>query len=272
MNLILLLGGLCNPNPDDSRDSQPADPEYLDDEPAGAPTGAAEGRLSCVGSNRQDDPSGSSVELTGYVRTLADPTASDLPPAAEVQVFDAGGTEIGTGFADAGKSGRVAVTVPVTSDGFRGHARVSYDGYLDTTLWVSRRVTAASVNGWAWLVTPEEQETWASALSLTVEPGTGLLVGSVHDCDSFGVSNAIVRIDGSTDGVYYTEGWEPVDSRTYTGSSGRFVVPNLPAGIVTVDTFGRLESGGRLQLLSRTEVEVESDIVVGVSLEPIEHY
>lgn len=264
--LLLLMA--CPPDPDTGDTATTPELEVLDPEPAGAPVDPADGRLTCVGNNAPPDPVGGAVELTGYVRTLADPTASAAPPAAQVDVYDAGGALLATSFADSSKDGRVAVSVPVPDAGFTGWVRVTDPGYLPWRFQSSRPVTAPEANGWTWLTTDVERDELSTTLGLTVSDDDGEVVGAVHDCDGFGVANVVVVLDGDPDGVVYTEAFELATWRSYTGSSGRFVAPALAPGAVTVKAFGRLEAGGPLVLLSSVATTVEAGSISAVALEP----
>ncbi len=242
--------------------------EFLTPEPAGAPTEPQDGLMACLGTNYGAPLQGQSLELTGYVRTLADPEATSQTPAAKVTAYSNDGVELGSGFADPAKAGRVAFTVPVPPEGFTGYAVVQQEGYLDWRFRSSRAVTDTSLSGWAWLTTPDEAQQRAGALGITLDQGKGILVGAVHDCDGLGISNAVVTVDGSTEGVYYIEGFDISDSRTFTSPSGRFAVANLAPGPVTVEAWARLEQGGPLVLLSRVQATIEAGVMTAVDLQP----
>ncbi len=257
------------PNGDDTAETgDTPDPEILDPEPADAPIDIADGRLTCVGNNAPSEPTGSSLELTGYVRTFDDPDAAEEPPAAQVEIFNASGTSLGVAYADSSKDGRLAVTVPITSDGYTGYAMITHDDFMDWRFKSSRAVTTTSYNGWTWLLTTEDRDAIATELGLTPAAGDGYLVGVVHDCDGFGVANAVVTVDGETDGVIYTNGFTVDPTRTFTDASGRFVVPQSALGQTEVKAFGRLEAGGSLVILSSVTTEVDEDEVSAVGLEP----
>lgn len=250
---------------------EPGDPETLADFD-GAPTESVDGpstRLTCLGDNQPESPTDSVLQLTGYVRTLADPDADEEVPSATVEAFAADGTSLVTGFADPSKSGRVAVSVPVTDAGWTGYAIASHDGYMSWRFQSSRAVTSTAVNGWAWLTTTAERDALADDLGVTVEADTGILVGTVHDCDVFGTEFAVVTVDGDRSGVYYIEGFAPVEGRTWTSSTGRFVVPNLTPGAYEIKAWGRLEAGGELVLLSVVaDATVEAGQMTAISLQP----
>ncbi|MBW2254486.1 MAG: hypothetical protein JRI25_07800 [Deltaproteobacteria bacterium] len=262
----LLLG--C-PNNDDTGDTDDTgEVEILDPEPVGAPTEPITGRWTCLGDNEQPPATSRRVELPGYVRTLADPGADDLVPAAQVEVFDENDTLLGTTFANPGNDGRVAVVIPVLEEGFTGYLMVTEDGFLDWRMEISRPVTNSDFNGWTWLTTPAERDAKATDLGVTVEPSAGILVGAVHDCEAFGSPNIVLQVDGETEDMFYMEGFGAVDTRTYTSDSGRFVLPNVPVGPVVVKAFGRVESGGPLLLLSSIETESLAGVMSAVALEP----
>ena len=258
----------CPPTDDD--DTVVEDPEILDPEPPGAPTAMVDGRISCVGDNEPPEPSAASLELTGWVRTWADPEADGIPPSFQIEAFSPSGSSLGVAFTNPnpGQDGRVAVTVPVTDEGFVGWVMVSLDGYVPTRFHSSRPVTNTDFGGWVWAVTEADIQGIADDVGVTLEAGTGHLIGAVHDCDSFGMSNAVLVVDDSTEGVYFVEGWDPTDTRTFTAPSGRFALPNLAPGPVVVKAFGRLEQGGELTLLSRVDAVIEADVITQVALEP----
>ena len=258
----------CPPADDD--DTAVGDPEILDPEPPGAPTEPVEGDLECLGDNEPPAPSSSSLELTGWVRAWADPEADEVPPAFQVEAFDANGDSVGTAFSDPspGRDGRVAVTVPVTDEGFVGYVEITHDDYLPVRFHNSRPITNTDFAGWVWAVTEADVEQIALDAGVTLEDGTGVLVGAIHDCQSFGMSDGVLVVDDSAEGVYYVEGWEPVAARTYSAPSGRFALPNLEPGPVVVKSFGRLEQGGPLTLLSRVDAVIEADVITEVALEP----
>jgi hypothetical protein len=129
-------------------------------------------------------------------------------------------------------------------------------------------VTNTDFNGWTWLTTPAERDAEAADLEVNIDESAGILVGAVHDCDAFGSPNIVVQVDGETEDIFYVEGFDPVDTRTYTSDSGRFVLPNVPVGPVTVKAFGRVESGGPLLLLSALETESVAGVMSAVSMEP----
>lgn len=269
VGLAALAAG-CGKGADTGDTAYEFEPEILESEPAGAPSDATAARMTCLGTERLPEVSGSSLELTGYIRTLADPEASEEPPVAEVTVYSPAGDELAVTYPDAseGKDGRVAVTVPVTDEGFTGTVGVTYEGYLDWTFTPSRAVTTATYNGWVWLFTAEDRDAAAAAAGLSASGSDGLLVGAVHDCDGFGVDSAVVLVDGM-DGALYTSGFDLDAGATWTGSSGRFVVDGLSAGPAEVSAYARLESGGPLVLISRTTVELTAGGVSAVSLDPI---
>jgi hypothetical protein len=263
---LLLTAAACDNGKLD--DTGTGEAEVLDPEPAGAPTAVADGRLTCLGNNEPDPASSGALELTGYVRTFADPNADDPPPAATVEIYDGDGTLLETGFADSEKDGRVAISVPVRPAGFTGSVVVSEPGYLDWRFTTSLAITGSSVNGWAWLLT--ETELADQAANAGVDISEGVLIGAVHDCDGFGVANAVVVVDGDAEpeDLTYFDGFDASGGGTYTGPSGRFAVPFEANGSVTIKAFARLESGGPLVLLSTVTTAVSEGMVSSVSLEP----
>ncbi len=279
---ILLLAasvGLACPDTDDSADGsvsddtdvhEPGDVKLLPADFAGAPTELAGGRLSCLGDNAPDPAPDSVLQLTGYVRRLADPDDDDeATPAATVEVFSADGVSLATGFADPTKAGRVAISVPVSLEGWDGRALVTHDGYIDWWFEASRSVTDTAISGWAWLTTPEERDSLAADLGVVLEESKGVLVGAVHDCDAFGIEFAVITVDGELDRALFVEGFAPVDGRTFTSDTGRFVVPNVSPGLHLVEAWGRLEAGDDLTLLSVIEdVEIVAGAMAAVVMEP----
>ena len=263
--VLALLG--C-PSPDDNTNNENTTPALtLEPEPAGAPTEPAAGRLTCLG-GPVGSATSSTLELTGYVRTLADPNGDVNPPAAGVEVFDSADKSVGSAFSDPVKSGRVSVTVPVKPTGFDGYAIIDLAGHLGYRFATSRAITDTTSSAWAWMVTQAEADTRATDVGVTLEAGKGVLVGAVHDCDGFGVEFAVVTIAGETDAVLFIEGFEVTSGRTFTNETGRFVVPNLTPGKVLVRAWGRLDAGGALTLLSEIEAVVKADALSAVSLEP----
>jgi len=242
----------------------------LEPEPAGAPTDRAAGRLTCLGDNTPKPATGNTLELTGWIRALADPDADNAVPLARVEAFSSAGTSLGVTFTDRGKKGRSAVTVPITTDGFTGHVVVTSTEapYLDYRFETSHAVTDTTVTGWVWLTTDAEADSKATAAGVTRDPAKGVLFGGVLDCDEFGVANAVVTIDGATGGVIFVQGFDLVVDATYTTASGRFVVPNLSPGPVTIKAWGRSESGGKLSLLSSITTTIEGGKVNAVALQP----
>lgn len=257
----------CDNGGGDDADAEPP-AEILSPEPAGAPTQLADGRLGCMGSNAPDPADPGTLELTGYVRTLADPGATAEPPAVEVAAFTSSGAPLGSAFADPSKDGRIAVSVPVQEEGFTGYLEISDAAFLPYRFQSNRAVTSTDVDGWAWLVTQAEVDQWATDLGVTYDSSRGVLIGSIHDCVNFGIGAAVLQIDGETDGVFYVSVLDAAPGDTYTGLSGRFVVPNLPPGDTVVKAFGRLEQGGPLTLLAAGEVEVVAGTITSVDLQP----
>jgi len=250
-------------------DMMTPDVEVLDPEPAGAPSDSADGRLTCLGSNTPTPPAGTNLTLPGWVRAFSDPTNSGgVQPAAQAEAFDPTGLSLGTAFSDTG-NGRVAINVPIRSAGFDGTVTVSAAGFVTTTLASSHAYTTNnSVAGWVWFATPDEQTAQATAAGVTLEAGKGVVVGAVHDCDVFGVANAVIRYGTRTDGVVYYEGFDPASGRTFTDVSGRFAIPNVDPGPLTVQAFGRLMPGEPLLLLGRADVTVSADAITAVDLQP----
>jgi hypothetical protein len=241
--------------------------ETLTPEPSGAPSAALGGRWSCLGNWDLEPPSGNALELVGYVRTLADPDGRDEPPSAKVEARTLEGSTLGETFSDPGKDGRVALSVPVNKAGFTGLARITHDDYVPWSFFVSRAVTRTEVNAWAFIATEDDLTERADAAGIALDAGKGVLVGAVHDCDAFGAENAIVTVRGETDAVWFVEGFEPTDSRTFTTETGRFVVPNVAPGDVEVKAYGRVEEGGDLVLLSEATVTIVADEMSSVALE-----
>ena len=263
--LFITLLAACPPVDDDDT----VDPvETLDPEPSGAPTAVADGRLTCLGDNAPPEPLGGAVELTGYARALVDPTAEDEPPEFAVEIFSPSGGSLQTGASNVGNDGRVNISVPIDDSGFEGYALVTADTFVDVRFKSSRPTTNTDFGGWTWSSTQAELDAAAADLGVTLQAGDGLLMGSAHDCDAFGMENVVIVVDGDAGLAYYVEGFDAVDSRTYTSSSGRFVVPNVSPGDVVVKAFGRLESGGPLTLLSSITTEVVAGTVSAVALEP----
>ncbi len=280
--LLLPPLGFCGCGDDKNGNNEKCDPEILQPEPAGAPTQKADGRLTCLGDNAPSPPSGGGLELVGYVRTLADPDATQPAAAqlpAQVEAFDSDDTSLGVAFADRNKVGRAAVGVPITSTGFVGYTVTTCttaftdpcpDDYIPWRMHVSRPVTDTTFAGWTWLTTQAEADTRAAALGITLDPAAGILVGVIHDCDGFGVENAVIEIDGSTSGLYFVEGFDVVeiDTRTFTSSTGRFLMPNRAPGPVDVKAFGRLAAGGPLTLLSSVRGVIEAGRMTALALQP----
>ena len=266
-SLIVAAGLIACGSDDGGEETEIPEVETLDLEPDGAPTQVAEGRLTCLG-NPAPEAQGVGIELTGYVRLLADPEANEPPPAAKVEAFTPSGDALGEGFADPTKAGRVSVSVPITKDGFDGHTRVTHEGYLDWWQHTSNPIAGTSQSGWAWLMTADELAERADAIEIEVDADTGLLVGAVHDCDGFGVQYAVVQVDGKTDGVYYVEGFDVVADRAFTSETGRFAVPISSSGELRVKAFGRSVPEGPLELLSNATVTVETGRVASIALQP----
>jgi hypothetical protein len=126
--------------------------------------------------------------FTGYVRTLADPTA---PPPRRRGSRPSPNRQPVTGFADGAKQGRVAVPVSFAGDGFDGYAEVTQDGYLDYRFQTNRLVSDTDFDGYVWLVTLAEVDAWATELGVTVDPAAGILLGSVLDCQAFALENVV---------------------------------------------------------------------------------
>ncbi len=263
----LLLGVLGCPTGDDD-DTTGDEVEILDPEPAGAPTGVVDGRLTCLGDNAPPDPIGGAVELTGYARALSDVTAEDEPPEFEVEIVSASGTTLETVVSNVGNDGRVTVTVPIPDTGFEGWAMITADTYVDLRFQSSRPVTDTGFSAWAWLATQAELDAAAADVGETLAAGTGVLVGASHDCDGFGMENVVIVVDGDAEAAYYVEGFEAVDTRTFSSTNGRFAVPNVASGAVVVKAFGRLEADGPLTLLSSISTSVAAGGMTAVALEP----
>lgn len=263
--MVLSLGLMGCPSTTPAETTEPV-AETLTD-PVGAPTEIADGRLNCLGQAGTPGAAGA-LELTGYVRTLADPDGLQPVPAATVEAYTPNGTSLGTAGVDVTKRGRVSLSVPVKATGFEGYAVARYAGYLDWRLQSSHAKTNTDVDGWAFLATQAEIDKRATALGETATTGTGILVGSVHDCDGFGVANAVVVVGTGTETVRYVEGFDVVKTRSYTSNTGRFVVANLTPGVVTVKAFGRLKAGGPLTLLSSAQVNVTSGALSAIDLAP----
>lgn len=263
--------GACPGGDDDDAVPVP----ILEPEPAGAPDDIADGldrdgrtTLGCLGRNEPDPPEGTNLLLVGWARTLADPANDgEAQPSAQAEAFDETGASVGMAFSDTG-NGRVTITVPVRETGFLGSIQVQSDGFVDQRFRSSRPVTGTTAAAWTWLVTQAELDGMAADASVELEGGTGILVGSVHDCDVFGVANAVIRAGGSTEGVFFFDEFAVAPERTFTAESGRFAIPNVAPGVVTVEAFGRTRDGGPLELLSTAEVEVSAGMVSAVDLQP----
>lgn len=259
--------------------------ETLDPEPAGAPTDTvqvSDPDLACMG--RPEMPAaGTAIELTGYVRTLADPTATASPPAARIEAYTPADSLLGFGFADPSKQGRVAVPVSFSGDGFDGYAVITQEGFLDYRFQTNRLVTDTDFDAYAWLVTQAEVDSWAEYLAVVVDSGSGILIGSAMDCQAFALENVVVQVDGATDEVYYPDGptpqecptlqacarpFAPATDATFTNDTGRFLMANVPPGPVVVKLFGRLADGGPLTLIAAIDTEVAAGAITSVGLRP----
>jgi len=232
-----------------------------------APTATVDGRLTCMGKKPPAATVGA-MELTGYVRALADPDGNLPVPAATVEAFLPDGTSLGSGGVDVTKKGRIAISVPVQAAGFDGYAVVKHPGFLDFRLQSSRPKTTTDLDGWAWLTTAGEIDSRSKDLGFVAKAGTGILVGAVHDCDGFGVGNAVVVVGTGNHLVYYVEGFDISPSRPYSSATGRFVAANLPPGPITVKAFGRVDAGGPLSLLSSAQVTIEAGRMNAIDLQP----
>jgi len=127
------------------------------------------------------------------------------------------------------------------------------------------------------MTTQEEVDSDFADLELQQQDGTGILVGAVHNCDAFGLGNAIVLVNGSPEPVYYVEFWTIMDrsERTFTHQGdvsqelgGRFVVPNLQPGEVEVAAYARIEEGGPLVCIGKLTTEIEAGTISAVAIEP----
>jgi len=285
--LPLLIGLVVACDDEENTDPTPSAPT-LTPEPEGAPTDTADGRLSCLGSNTQAASSSTNLQLNAWARTWADPdNDGGLQPAARLEAFDETGLSLGISFSDEA-SGRATLSIPTRTGSFSGTLLATADGYLDWYWWSSRAYTPPSSDtppaGWAWLITAEELEAEATEAGIELQDRTGMLVGAVHDCDGFGVANAVIRWSGSTDDVTYLDdpSYQNSDSgigedhftalqgATFTSTGGRFAIPNVSPGAVTVEAFGRTERGGPLVLLSVADVDVSRNAVTAVDLQPRE--
>lgn len=256
--------GGCGGNGGDPSDEGPT----LTPEPPGSPTDPVQGRFECLGKNTPPPPTGSSLTLPGWVRSFDDPTnGSGKQPAARVEAFDETGASLGTAFSDGG-SGRVAILVPVRAAGFLGTIVVSAPGFLDVRFSSSRATTGTAVAGWVWLLTRERVDRLGSEIGTAADPAKGIVVGAVHDCDSFGAGNALVRVASSTAGVTYFADFTAAAGRTFTAESGRFALPNLEPGPVTVEAYARTDRAGPLRLLGRADVKAVAGTVTAVDIQP----
>lgn len=278
-------------------------PPVLTPEPVGAPTQIVDtvtsasmmqypAALGCMGRPPQPAMPGS-MQLLGYLRSYADPDYADcMPPEGQLDVFTPGATTpIATGYPVLTEGGDVGISIPVRAEGFRGHVRITSTGYLPVTLFNARPYTvpATQSRGWAFLMTMTDVTTVAIEVGRSVDPAMGIVVGAVHDCRGFGISNAVVRVGGSTEGVLYFSDAEyqpgtnclrnPADSirsahftpepeATFTTYVGRFAVANVPPGSTTVEAFGRRDRDGPLELLSTVDVEVVAGEMTAVDLSP----
>ena len=292
LSLCAALLGCGGEDDDPAAQEHPAlSGKRLEVEPAGAPPPSATAgylevkvenasRLTCLATDYLPEAGSSTVTLPGYVRSLADPGAkggASSIPEVVIQLFGADGIQLAPDqFPDKAKKGRVAISVglPDKEQGFAGHAWLKSQPeagepkeFLDYRFQVSRPVKSTSFAAWAWMTTQTEVDERAKAL-VEVQPDQGIVFGAVHDCDGFGVPNAIVLVDGEAADVYYVEGFEIEKSRTYTSETGRFVAPNISPGKVRVEAYGRLEPEGPLILLSSMETEVVSGAISAVALEP----
>lgn len=270
--LSLLMGTLiCGcPSDGDGDDTGETDAplETLEPAPPGAPEDPADGRLTCLGKAGASGEA-TALELTGYVRTLGDPTGEQTTPKAKVDVFDDAGQAVGTGFSDPAKKGRLSVSVPVPGgSGWVGHAMVTADGFVDYRFQTSNAVVDTAFSGWAWLTTEAELAERSNNAGVTLEAGKGILYGSVHDCDGFGVANVMLQVGGSQEGIFYVKGFDVTASQGWTTEAGRFVVPNLAPGPVTVKAFARLKAGGPLTLLSSMQAVIVADKITAINLDP----
>lgn len=266
--LLCLMGLFACDGEGTPETDAPIEVETLEPEPAGAPTDVVDGRTGCLDTYVIGAPAGTALELTGYVRTLADPTATSEPPPATVEVFDASGSSLGEAFSDPTRTGRTSVSVPVASDGFTGYAEIEATGYLPERFSVSVPIADTAASAWVFLATSGERDQIAGDLGVATGDADAILVGSVHDCDGFGAGNVVVTLDRSADGVFYVEGFAPTAARTFTSSTGRFALGGLAPGSTRVEAWGRLEAGGPLSLLGAIDATLEAGVITAVSLEP----
>lgn len=237
-----------------------------DGEQVEPPEAAVDGDLACLGDNAPPPPDSTSLSLVGWVRRLTDPEAKDGAPPARVKAYDESGVWLGSSFADT-FDGRVHLTVPVRKEGFIGYVIATLDGYLDGHVYSSRPYTNTDSGGWIWLLTSEEVAERAKAVGITLDENNGVIVGAVHDCGGMGIENAIVSVGGATD-ILYFDAFDIASEATFTDASGRFAAPNVPAGPVVVQAYGRLEQGGSVVLLSRVTVQAVKGAIVAVDLQP----
>lgn len=271
-NAVLLaatLGG-CGPNP-------PVEQvETLTPEPPGAPSALADGRLTCLGNNPSPPSSSNQVVLPGWIRYYTDPTAGKkVTPAARVEAFSTSGASLGVSFASK-TDGRVEVTVPIASNGWTGHVEATCDaactgtaqGLVEYDFWTNRVYTQPEVAGWAWMISHDDLTALAAKNMVTVDDSKAIAAIGVHDCDHFGIGNAVVEVNGSVSGGIYLEGFDVAPGKAYSAASGRVVFPNLPPGDAVVKAFARTVAGGPLTLLASITVKLKAGAITGIDLEP----
>ncbi len=273
--LVTFLAG-CGPTP-------PSDQvETLTPEPAGAPTAVADGRLTCLGNNPPPQVTSQQVVLPGWTRFFTDPTATNDGASqtpvhavpARIEAFSSNGASLGSTFASA-TDGRAALTVPITGSGFTGHLEATCDamcaggaaGLIDYHFWTNRPYTQPQTAGWAWMMSQADLTAVATKAGVTVDGSKAIAAIAVHDCDGFGVGNAVVTVGGSASGGIYFDGFDAT-AGTFTAASGRVAFANLPPGSTEVKAFGRTDAGGPLTLLASITVDLKPGVITGIDLEP----
>ncbi len=237
---------------------------------------------SCLGTPIEDVPLAVDVTATGVVTLLN----SDLPvPDIEVSAFSGSSWDETLDSDVSDENGAYSLTVPAGTRELG--MRLAGEGYLTVfslSWWLDPETTEQEVN--LETISIGQATGVAAAVGLLRISGTGLVLGSVFDCQGHFVSGAIATVS-TTEGeavhasgvssFYFDDTLQPAapKNQPYTNPLGLFLVAELPPSSSPhwLQVWGFLDQAdleaGDLTLLAEHPVPMRADSAVSVLLAPL---
>jgi hypothetical protein len=130
--------------------------------------------------------------------------------------------------------GTLTATVPTGGQPLDVYAYATFPPRTPGRFYPGAPLVADQTNMQLLVITPSELQMLAAFAGVTVQPGTGLIVVSVRDCDGRAVDGATIAITPPDGTIVYTDGSLVPDPGLSGTGDGLAYVFNVPAGDAVV--------------------------------------